>query len=1333
MHNMYRVEVIWEQVTHTLVRLCSHPQASVRQYGVDCLTQLLTAALLSLQPPSSELSHLSLGPAAPRISQNVSSRTKGPELKERTETLVIRAEPPTPEVKPRRLSTSREFLSKADLDELQFKLLVPVQELYRCQHLDVRENMLQGLHQVLRSAGHVLTSGWVAIAGLLQAAAAQEEAPLVPIAFKSLQIIASDFLHGLPPDCLSLLISTIGAYGSQRCDINIALTAVNMLFTVADFLRKDRSQLVAAYEKTGVERLPFAPLFSSNPSAFITSTPRGTPLHSPPKPPASSEAFVLPRSSSSAGAHGSLALSAAPPAAPGAGLVTSISCDSISARLRSPEPPERSFMFPRDVSSSSVATDQEIAAASAQFQLSVQDDADTFVPPREPPLPLSPTHPPLDALWLSLYSQAHRLSSDPRPEVRNCALRTLSSTLVTHGGVLGPSAWYMCMWHILFPAFQAVRQAAFDSSRSSAANDDSVGTPQLGKEKGAPVMMLLHHSRNTIRKQWDETVVLALNALSRVFRTFFNGPLGLLPHVQYAWHRLVRYAKEAVLSSSRETSLAGIHALEDLLQALNSVGRESEVFSYALWERVWVAYEQVVETLAGLRACPINDMDGLVSSSPLPADRSSPAPSSMVISTTITIDSKVLNVLLEGVADIYARARQLFRPRDIRGVLRFHDLLIRAVSSPSLHKKRPGSVFLDVHGTQVHSNALSNMQKMPPFEDDLWLYVYGLVIGYLPNGSEAATRLIGLSVHAAAAAEEAEAIQSTARNSPTTPTPCVSQGSRPPHLPSHTHTRTASGSAPAPAPSGLTPPSPPPPPSSPVIDLTLPLHPYLPLLPASFPPPFAEKALLVLIHFSQKGDAPPGVLVKVFRPLIKVLSSCMMAKYTSAPASASMSNSGAISAGSSSSSLWRFSVRALMSVIRVGLIAVVRDMASLSSDDEDKLALWNDLTVIFGSFLLPESPLRVPFGTGGAGGGAGAGAGQDSVLEDEDLDVGMVDCLALDVLPLAGTHASPTIRWDLVSLLVEGTTVLANASSSSLFPPLVSLPPVHAAFLGPAPIVFPSGLTPPLSLPSTPKRSLTMMIPSASLPLPSLLPPAMTRSRSLSPASDALPSLLMAPSPSPGQTSTSSSLEEASSASWVIDRERFARACWHRLVGLCSSQPLPSPSQEIPVPAGKASMETVRLVLARLAAPVLLDRCRDLVRRYVSDERRAGQAPLPRYRYDEVAFVLREMQELDLCSGVLDAEGQPFEMHTMHRSPSWSLRLSQAQSGWVPPTAVHGKKAHLLVLYPSLCDCIVTRDDSIREVIREILHEIGRLVGLEPQVDVAKPLSQNGFSTPPAT
>lgn len=53
----------------------------------------------------------------------------------------------------------------------------------------------------------------------------------------------------------------------------------------------------------------------------------------------------------------------------------------------------------------------------------------------------------------------------------------------------------------------------------------------LGKVKGKSVPMVMHHSRNSQQKAWDETLVLALAGMGRLLRSHF-APLVAMPAFQ---------------------------------------------------------------------------------------------------------------------------------------------------------------------------------------------------------------------------------------------------------------------------------------------------------------------------------------------------------------------------------------------------------------------------------------------------------------------------------------------------------------------------------------------------------------------------------------------------------------------------------------------------------------------------------------------------------------------------------------------------------------------------------------------------------------------------------
>jgi len=125
---------------------------------------------------------------------------------------------------------------------------------------------------------------------------------------------------------------------------------------------------------------------------------------------------------------------------------------------------------------------------------------------------------------------------------------------------------------------------------------------QLGTdERGQPVLSMVHHSRNSASKQWDETWVLALNSVTRLFRTFLPLLQQRLPAARFeqachpspspspnpnpnpnpnpspnpspnpnphqAWHGLLGFCELSLTSSARsqEVALAAIGALQQLL------------------------------------------------------------------------------------------------------------------------------------------------------------------------------------------------------------------------------------------------------------------------------------------------------------------------------------------------------------------------------------------------------------------------------------------------------------------------------------------------------------------------------------------------------------------------------------------------------------------------------------------------------------------------------------------------------------------------------------------------------------------------------------------------
>jgi hypothetical protein len=110
--------------------------------------------------------------------------------------------------------------------------------------------------------------------------------------------------------------------------------------------------------------------------------------------------------------------------------------------------------------------------------------------------------------------------------------------------------------------------------------------------------------------------------------------------------------------------------------------------------------------------------------------------------------------------------------------------------------------------------------------------------------------------------------------------------------------------------------------------------------------------------------------------------------------------------------------------------------------------------------------------------------------------------------------------------------------------------------------------------------------------------------------------------------------------------------------------------------AVEVTEETIQLKIARRTVPVLLDRCKDMISRFIVEERQSGMMPLPRSRQKEVAELLHSLKTLEIPERVLSRQGP---------------------------------KTHLLELFPSLVELVTAKDIDVREALKELLVEVSKV------------------------
>jgi hypothetical protein len=170
--------------------------------------------------------------------------------------------------------------------------------------------------------------------------------------------------------------------------------------------------------------------------------------------------------------------------------------------------------------------------------------------------------------------------------------------------------------------------------------------------------------------------------------------------------------------------------------------------------------------------------------------------------------------------------------------------------------------------------------------------------------------------------------------------------------------------------------------------------------------------------------------------------------------------------------------------------------------------------------------------------------------------------------------------------------------------------------------------------------------------------------------------------------------------------------------------------------------------LTEMIIPVLLDRCKAVLHRFVIDDRLSGQCPLPRYRLAEacfystyflfslsslsplfcslflptthlsqVIFLLRELLYLELPSATdtSNTPNTPNAPHTLTApyTPNTSTTTLNSYKNLGAPdnpaqACIRSQHSHLIELYPHFCECITSSERDIKDLLKEIFYLVGK-------------------------
>lgn len=157
-------------------------------------------------------------------------------------------------------------------------------------------------------------------------------------------------------------------------------------------------------------------------------------------------------------------------------------------------------------------------------------------------------------LFVSVYQELLDFSLDTRAEVRNAAVRTLSTLLLTYGNRMPTVMWQDLVVQRLFPVLERISALTYASSTEEG------GQVVVGRERGRSVTLMVHHSRNSAQKQWDETLSLMMNSVGRLIRAHVAA-LVSVDGFGDKWLSYLRLLANALRTGRKELGCSAVQSL----------------------------------------------------------------------------------------------------------------------------------------------------------------------------------------------------------------------------------------------------------------------------------------------------------------------------------------------------------------------------------------------------------------------------------------------------------------------------------------------------------------------------------------------------------------------------------------------------------------------------------------------------------------------------------------------------------------------------------------------------------------------------------------------------
>ena len=127
--------------------------------------------------------------------------------------------------------------------------------------------------------------------------------------------------------------------------------------------------------------------------------------------------------------------------------------------------------------------------------------------------------------------------------------------------------------------------------------------------------------------------------------------------------------------------------------------------------------------------------------------------------------------------------------------------------------------------------------------------------------------------------------------------------------------------------------------------------------------------------------------------------------------------------------------------------------------------------------------------------------------------------------------------------------------------------------------------------------------------------------------------------------------------------------------------------------------------IAKMCTPILIKRCKEILKKFLSDEIKSGSMPLSRSRLEDIKYVLDKLKKLEIYpeyNKIDEMSGNKKEIEIKNEN-------EQDIMGFI----LKKKKSHLISLLPLLSEFITTKENEIKILVKDIFKIISSELGIK--------------------